>query len=126
MAPQVNFAKVFTVTCADVLPEEMKSLQRQLPQWIQNWLEFYLPTVGSPASPYFVAGFFIPQSDPSRCKFLFTIGGLDYKDPDRHFVKRAFTLSNRLDEDLKKWVQQRFDRGLYVWCLPQFNQFEFN
>lgn len=125
MTPQLRFGKVFTVTCADVLPEEMGPLQRRLPSWIENWLDFYLPTAGI-HNPFFLTGFYIPQNDPSRCKFLFTLGGLDFDGHDKDFVKRAFTLSNRLDEDLKRFVRQNFDHRLYAWCLPQFNQFEFN
>lgn len=124
MTPQACYGKVFTVTCADVLPEEMPSVQRMLSKWIQNWLEFYLPTVGITA-PFYLSGFFIPQTDPTRCKFLFTLGGLDFDGRDKDFVKRAFTLSNRLDEDLKNHCRLHYDRRMYVWCLPQFNQFEF-
>lgn len=125
MTPQLRFGKVFTVTCADVLPEEMGTLQRRLPPWIQNWLEFYLPTVGT-VNPFYITGSYVPQNDPTRCKFLFTISGLEFDDPDKDFVKRAFTLANRLDEDLKKFARMHFDRHMYAWCLPQFNQFEFN
>lgn len=125
MAPQVRFGKCFSVTCADVFPEELGPLQRQLPGWIQKWLEHYLPTVGS-VNPFFVTGFFLPLNDPSRFKFIFTVGGVDFEAPDRQFVNRAFTLANRLDDDLKAFLRLHFGHQMYAWCLPQFNQFEFN
>lgn len=125
MTPQIELGKVFTVTCADVMNQQMADLQRKLPSFVHNWLDFYLPTIGT-ANPFFLSAFYIPQMDPGRCKLCFTIGGVDFSGPDRHFIRKAYMLANRLDEELKRWVRQEFGSGIYIWCLPQFNQFEFN
>ncbi|UYL15027.1 E4 ORF2 [Bat mastadenovirus] len=126
MPPQVLFGKVFTVTCADVLPEELEPLQRCLPGWIRDWLSTYLPTLGV-EHPFFLSGSFIPQSCPHRCQFSFSVGGRHFQDATgQHFMDMAFALSNRLDVELKQFLQLRFSPCTYAWCLPQFNQFEFS
>lgn len=126
MSPQLRLGKVFTVTVAEVPAQQRSSLHRLLPLWIQNWLDFYINTTCGSHEPFFISGFYIPQMDLSRVKFCFCVGGVDFQDEDKHFVKRAFNLANRLDEDLKCWARQEFSEALYAWCLPQFNQFEFN
>lgn len=125
MPPQVELGKVFTVTCADVTYQQMADLQRKLPSFVKNWLEFYLPTITT-VERFFISSFYIPQMDPGRCKLLFSIGGSTFAVSDRHFIRQAYTLANRLDEELKRWVRNEFGSGIYIWCLPQFNQFEFN